>query len=323
MYFDQATLRPYLEQGLITEQRHPHAEYLRVYNYTHKVQYDPSLWNEVTTQCRGLILDVQQEVVYGRCMKKFFNLEEHLQHEWPIPAESPVILTKEDGWLGHLYWLNDEPWIATRGSFTSPGAEWATAWFREQYAAMSLCDQAWWRNPYVTYVFEIIAACTRIVVQYDFEGLVHLATISKVSGYNHWPLGTPDGAIRRVAQIAATDYSRLKELNTENAEGFVVFFPKAQTRMKIKFADYVRRHRLYTGLSVHALWEMFRDGMTLEDVSRDVPEEFVPWIAKQCCRFVDAMSLIENPSWRLPSSGGRGNEGCFREATAVEYTHTT
>ena len=293
MYIDQVTLRPYLDAGLITEQRHPQADYLRVYNYTHKVQYDPSLWDDVTRRCRGLILDVEKELVRGNCMKKFYNLEEHLQHGWDIPAEPPVILAKEDGWLGHLYWLHDEPWIATRGSFASPGAVWATAWFRDQYAAMTLCAQAFWRNPYVTHVFEIIADCTRIVGQYGFEGLVHLATISNVSGFNCWPLATPAGSIRRVAEIATDDYTRLKELNTENAEGFVIFFPKAQMRMKIKFADYVRRHKLYTGLSVHAIWEMFRDGMTLDDVSRDVPEEFAPWIAKQYCRFIDAMILIE------------------------------
>ena len=34
MYIDQATLRPYLDEGLITEQRHPQAEYIRIYNYT-------------------------------------------------------------------------------------------------------------------------------------------------------------------------------------------------------------------------------------------------------------------------------------------------
>ena len=293
MYIDQATLRPYVEAGLLSEQRHPQADSLRVYNYTHKVQYDPSLWDDVTTSCRGLILDVQREVVHASCMKKFFNYEEHVQNGWAIPAESPVILTKEDGWLGHLYWLNNEPWIATRGSFTSPGAGWATTWFREHYAVMPPDVQIFWRNPSVTHVFEIIAACTRIVVQYDFEGLVHLTTISQATDHNSWPLGTPEGAIRRVAQIDADDYVRLKDLNIENAEGFVVFFPKAQQRLKIKLNDYVRRHKLYIGLSVHALWEMFRDGMSLKDVSKDVPEELAPWIASKFCDFNNRLTGME------------------------------
>ena len=281
MYFDQATLRPYLEQGLITEQRHPLDENIRIYNYTHKVQHDPSLWDDVTTHCRGLVLDVQREVVVNACLRKFWNYEQHIQNGWGFPNEKPVITTKYDGWYGSLLWFNNEPWIATRGSFTSPGAQWATAWFREQYAAMPYDVQSYWRNPYVTHIFEVIADVTRIVVQYGFEGLVHLATIVKETDVSVWPLHTPVG-MRRVLEIAADDYAVLKNMNTENEEGFVLFFPKAQQRIKIKFPDYVRRHRLYTGLSVHALWEMFRDGMTLEDVSRDVPEEFVPWIAKQC-----------------------------------------
>ena len=292
MYFDQTTLRRYLEQGLITEQRHPLHENIRIYNYTHKVQYDPSLWNVVTKNCRGLVLDVGREVVVSACLRKFFGYEEHIQNGWGFPNEKPVITTKFDGWYGSLLWLYGEPWIATRGSFTSPGAEWATKEFRHIYRAMSQGAQNYWRNPGVTHVFEIIAPVTRIVVQYDFEGLVHLATIAKETDVNLWPLHTPPG-ILSVPEIAAEDYAALKDLNTENEEGFVIFFPKAQMRMKIKFPDYVRRHRLYTGLSVHALWEMFRDGMTLEDVSHDVPEEFAPWIAKQCCRFVDAMTLME------------------------------
>ena len=292
MYFDQATLRPYLEQGLISEQRHPLDENIRIYNYTHKVQHDPHLWDKVTKNCRGLVLDVGREVVVSACLRKFYNYEEHIQNGWGFPNEKPVITTKYDGWYGSLLWLGDEPWIATRGSFTSPGAEWATKEFRHIFRAMSPGARNYWRNPHVTHIFEIIAPITRIVVQYGFEGLVHLATVNKNTDESFWPLHTPPG-ILSVSEIAAEDYAALKDLNTENEEGFVIFFPQAQMRLKIKFADYVRRHRIYTGLSVHAIWEMFRDGMTLDDVSRDVPEEFAPWITKQYCRFVDAMTLIE------------------------------
>ena len=102
MYIDQGTLSRYLEQGLITEQRHPLDENIRIYNYTHRVSYDPSLWDEVTLSCRGLALDVQREEVVSACLRKWFNWEEHVQHDWPIPDESPIIQEKLDGWYASL-----------------------------------------------------------------------------------------------------------------------------------------------------------------------------------------------------------------------------
>src|SRR3990167_5233492 len=131
MYLPQGVLRPYIDEGLIAEQRHPLDANVRMYNYTHRVQYDKSLWDDVTMNCRGLALDIQRECVVSACLKKFWNVEEHTKDGKAFPTEIPVVQEKIDGWYGHLYWLDDEPWIGTRGSFTSPGAEWATAHWNE------------------------------------------------------------------------------------------------------------------------------------------------------------------------------------------------
>src|SRR3989304_2634754 len=72
--------------------------------------------------------------------------------------------------LGILYWLNDKPWITTRGSFTSDQALWATDWFRKNINCDNLPKD-------LTLLFEIIFDMNRIVVKYDFEGLVFLAAI--------------------------------------------------------------------------------------------------------------------------------------------------
>ena len=47
-------LQPYIDQKLIYEQVHPSGD-LFIYNYAPTVQYG-KLWDEITTQCRGLIL---------------------------------------------------------------------------------------------------------------------------------------------------------------------------------------------------------------------------------------------------------------------------
>ena len=286
MYISQDILVPYVAHGLIAEQIHPLASHLHIYNYTHSCQYTGA-WDDVTMNCRGLVLDIKQERVVSACLKKFFNYEEHIQQGSPLPSGIPVVFEKMDGWYGSLYWIRGEPWIATRGSFASPGAQWATQWFRDAYSIMGRSTRLYWTNPCVTHIFEIIAPVTRIVVQYNFEGLVHLATLNQQSGEDIWPLVTP-GGMRNATRIATEDYRTLQGQNLENAEGFVCFFPQSQLRLKIKFAAYVALHRIITGLSVHALWEMWGDGKTLISTLEDVPEAMHSWIIRQYFVFTNA-----------------------------------
>lgn len=276
-YLDPATLQPYLEARLLTQQRHPQYPQLQILNYTSLCQYSKA-WDAVTTQCRGLILDTERAQVHAACLKKFFNLEEHQQQGWPLPEEMPVVYEKYDGWYGALSWMHDEPWISTRGSFMSPGAVAATAWFRQILPSMTTREVEFWRNPDVTHLFEIIMPETRIVVRYDFEGLVWLCTLDRVTGKT---VATPADehfyAIRPAQRIHATDYTTLTQQPYANSEGFVVLFPKADVRVKLKFAEYVNLHRIYTGLSVHSIWKMLYDGSTVEAIVEALPDELQLW----------------------------------------------
>lgn len=114
-------LHEMINEKLVSVQKHPEAD-LFIYNYSPKVQYE-KLWNEVTLKTRGLILDAKMNYV-ARPFEKFFNLEELQPNEIPqIPFD---VYEKIDGSLGILYWLNDKPFIATRGSFTSEQSQHAT-----------------------------------------------------------------------------------------------------------------------------------------------------------------------------------------------------
>jgi len=86
------------------------------------------------------------------------------------------VTNKEDGSLGILYPVPSGGYaVATRGSFASDQALWATAWFRK-YA-----DYGYF-NPKYTYLFEILASWNRIVLSYDWEGLVLIGIIDKETG---------------------------------------------------------------------------------------------------------------------------------------------
>ena len=56
---------PYIANGLITEQRHPSCESLAIFNYTAACQYSQT-WDDVTRQCRGLIMNLDTERIIAR-----------------------------------------------------------------------------------------------------------------------------------------------------------------------------------------------------------------------------------------------------------------
>lgn len=163
-------IKPHIESGLVSEQSHPENPDIRIFNYTQKCQFSKE-WNDVTRACRGLILNVKTGEIVANPFPKFFNYGEV---DVKIPAEKPIVIEKMDGSLGILYWLHGDPYIATRGSFVSEQALWATKWFREN------CDPDKFNQDY-TFLFEIIypanrsAISTKILNYLNKDGETHNA----------------------------------------------------------------------------------------------------------------------------------------------------
>jgi len=259
-------LQQMLDERMITVQKHPDAD-LFIYNYTNKAQYD-RVWNEITLQCRGLILDADFNIV-ARPFKKFFNLEEHPANE--IPTGPFEVYEKIDGSMGILYWLNNAPRIATRGSFISEQALHATEILNAQYR--HTFDQL---NKNVTYIFEIIYPGNKIVVDYgDKDGLVLLAAIDNSTGMD---LPLPDPGFPVVKKYnGINDLKLLGIFEEENKEGFVIKFNNG-LRVKSKFAEYLRLHRIITGVSNLVIWEHLSEGRSFDDLMDKVPDEFYDWV---------------------------------------------
>ena len=257
-----------LDERLVSVQKHPDAG-LFIYNYTNKAQYD-RIWNEITLQCRGLILDADLNIV-SRPFKKFFNLEELPPSE--IPDEPFEVHEKMDGSLGILYWLDDAPYIATRGSFTSDQAVHASKILNEKYPhTFNKLDRG------VTYLFEIIYPENKIVVDYgNQDDLTLLAIIDNNTGEDLpiSEIGFP--VVRKYDSF--NDLSLLQCINDESKEGFVIRF-KNGLRVKVKFAEYLRLHRIITGVSNVVIWEHLAEGKGFEELLDKVPDEFYEWVKK-------------------------------------------
>lgn len=259
-------IKPYIEKKLISEDIHPEDQNVRIFNYTQKCQFD-KVWDEITKQCRGLIMNIKTGEVLARPFPKFYNYQEHVANGWDIPDGMPQITEKLDGSLGIMYTLNHKTWIATRGAFMSEQAQWATDWWRTNKG-----DEPYGNE--FTHLFEIIYPENRIVVNYDFSGLVHLTSLDTKTGF---PVDY-DLPVKKVKRVSADNIEELLKMDEPNSEGFVIYWPEEDVRMKIKFPEYVRLHKLVTGVSEIAIWEHMRDGKSLDDLISKVPDEFMRWV---------------------------------------------
>ena len=258
-----------IQEGWVEVQKHQQRD-LYIYNYTQKTQFE-KYWNEITLQCRGLILDSEGEII-ARPFKKFFNIEEHSSEH--IPQESFELYEKMDGSLGILYWVNDFPYIATRGSFHSDQAVKANQMLNTTYSHVLKN-----LNKEYTYLFEIIYPENRIVVNYgDFEGLVLLGIIHPKTGIE-MPLDVSLGFPVVKSYDALGGFEQIKKLNWDNKEGFVVRFNNG-FRVKIKFEEYCRLHRILTNVSNKTNWETLKNGEDFNDILQKVPDEFYNWVRK-------------------------------------------
>jgi len=281
-----------VDEGLLTMREHPEEPGLQIYNYTARCAYEDA-WTPETLACRGLILDSYGNIV-ARPFRKFFNLSQHLPESSPLPrlpiGDPFLAYEKLDGSLGISYRMGYEVRIATRGSFDSEQARWATAWWR-RFGSEIPDGQTW--------LFEIIYPGNRIVVDYgDRAELVLLAVIDNASGLD-LPLPEWGGATARRYDAATIDDLLAQTEERKNFEGYVLLFPSTGQRVKVKLDEYVRLHRLLTGCSSRTIWELLSTGVGLAEVLDHVPDEFYAGVRAQERGLREAYGAIEGECKRL------------------------
>tara|TARA_B100000900_G_C20566098_1_gene711169 strand:+ start:94 stop:1119 length:1026 start_codon:yes stop_codon:yes gene_type:complete len=228
--------------------------------------------------CRGLVTEIKGDSmrIVARPFKKFFNLEENRY----TPTDNYSIWEKMDGSLGILFYYEGEWIICTKGSFTSTQAISAGGLLRNKYSKpLSSIDKSY------TYLFEIIIPGNRIVVDYgDSEQLFLLGVIETSTSRE---INLSDYATRYVYEDMGFDvvkcyndslqgsgsYKALKDIVKDDKEGFIVLFTNGD-RIKIKGDEYIRLHKIVSNLSNVSIWEGLKEGIPLEDIIKDIPDEF-------------------------------------------------
>lgn len=291
---DTVQLDYHLRNGNVTSRRHPHFP-LSILNYTPKVQFD-NLWDSTLEYCRGLIVDDVGNVV-ARPYKKFFNADTETRPETLTinqPVEPPIVTEKLDGFLGILYQYDGHVAIATRGSFTSAQAFWATSFYSSRYADMT------WPAGY-TPLFEGLHPDFQIVCSYPepalvLHGLVNIETGEEMQYSALLDLAGSLG-IPIARRFAVEAVMSRKEVSNE--EGYVLTWPipgKDPLKVKVKFEEYKRLHRIITGVNEKAVWELWASGKAMFGGGmiqfKDTPQHFQDWLEKVSHNLVKGYNLI-------------------------------
>jgi RNA ligase len=283
-------------------QKHPKLP-LRIYSYTPTTQYG-SHWNYYTKLCRGLVVDEKNNIV-ARPLPKFFNIgqEENIEpnpdtakiYRIPLylkllnkinsftkkkaPKEGAIkVYEKLDGSLVIGFFYNNTFILASKGSLDSFVVKKANK-------MMKNIDTKNFKKGY-TYLFELLAPETKVVVKYDKERLVLLAAINTSNGkeLDIKDIDYPD-KVERIEGI--NSLNDLPLLDSTNKEGFVIKYSN-NYRLKFKFEEYKLLHYVVTGVSNKDIWKaMVYEAdpinthiswkLDLEEVLKEVPDEFYEW----------------------------------------------
>lgn len=244
---------------------------LRIYSYVNWCK----TWNDITLNSRGIILNRRTGEITARPFPKFFNLNQtENTQERDLPwSDGFRIFRKYDGWLGILY-RDDGYRIATRGSFKSIGALWATE-FLKRYNLEGLLDEA-------TLLFEIISSETKIVVNYgDTEDLILLAAYNRHTGEEYSREQVEEWS-KQFGFTVARSYTQeqlmhckwqLQTTPGDELEGYVIRFNNG-LRVKMKSDDYFRRSALLAGLTPLNIWATMKDGIVPQQIWDEVSRDY-------------------------------------------------
>lgn len=233
--------------GWLSRRLHPDNPRVAIYNYTHQAT-GAAQWDDVTVHSRGACFHLDTGVRIARPFSKFFNLGERDEtRPEALPLSQPyACYEKVDGWLGVGYeaaahGLSADPasgWaVASRGSFDSEGARWATS-VLSRYKAAALPKGA-------TPCFEIVSPLTRILVDYNGREALVLLAIFDIETGREWPMADVDAVAREtgfdrpaVYAYSLEDALLRAETETHQCEGWVLLWPHNGLRVKVKTAAY-------------------------------------------------------------------------------------
>jgi T4 RnlA family RNA ligase len=247
-------------------------------------------WDNVTLHSRGIIFDKRTKECIALPFKKFFNLDETDCEMSSFPNDfNYEILEKMDGSMGCVFLTRDnELLVSTPGSFQSDQSIWATKWLRNHKNYKVILNK-FISGEIKVLVGEIICHLSKIVLTYDFEGMVVIAVHDESGKYfDHDKLSKfaedIDFPVCRKFTFGSVEDIRTYLDTVEDFEGFVLHWPHLGYRVKMKGTDYCIKHRILSSIHPNRINEAIENCelekfdeifSSINDVLVEFPEEFV------------------------------------------------
>jgi RNA ligase len=289
----------YENTGLV-ERRHHHEFPLDILHYSRKCVQE-NIWDAVTGKCRGIIITRGADggEIVSRPFEKFHNYG--AEPGWGATTFTPdakfvTIWEKMDGFMCTLYTWEGVDYIASKGSFDSIHAKWATAWLRKKFGKSLEVPAAY------TAVFEGLHRDLRIVVDYGLrQELVLLALINKETGEEFTPgalfawadsRGLSMPRLGRQTLDYAVKHTLTNEFEDGLEEGYVLTWyqnGKPPFRLKLKFIEYLRLHRMVTGVSPKRIWEVLATNQSTE--LNEYLKQSTPWFSAFVQKWMKALNM--------------------------------
>lgn len=239
----QERIDQYVKEGWVQKNRHRTLP-LTIYNYTKKTQFAHH-WDDVTTRCRGLVVDDNRRIVIN-APPKFFNQGEP---EAPtLDLSDCRVFEKLDGYYIAIRYDGEYGLLVTsRGSFDSKYVEKAREILKEQEIHF---------KPDQDYFCELLC---------DFEedtGIIvtrHPQATLVLWGVNE---GVPHDYCGWDGEIAEEIFSLedMENYLSTQVEGVVLYEKQTNNRLKVKTDWYLTMHRAISGCSKSRVWEILQGG---------------------------------------------------------------
>lgn len=319
-YLDIAKLERHIKDGLVTVNHHKTLP-LRQFTYTRATILE-NKWDDVTTKCRGLIVGPNQKII-ARPFEKFFNFQTSYRPETHLanmPKTLPIVTEKIDGSLGILYHFPEtfywkiengkEPTkigdnytgIATKGSFHSDHAVWATLHYLSQY------KYAKWPVGY-TPLFEIInEQIQHHIIHYGCPGkLVLIGLVNNETGeeadYNTCYFWAKRNGMELVDIYGKT----VEEVCTEdriNHEGYVLTWTRtgeSPLKLKVKHENFLAMQAIVHNATPKAILAALEDERyeQIKEWTTTVTGPVTNWIQGWVTRLTEAFNTTYAKAYHL------------------------
>ena len=138
---------------------------------------------------------------------------------------------------------------------------------------------------------------TRIVVDYQGAEMLVLIGIVETETGREIPLGQVFTPFSTAKLYPGWELENVLADDDPKREGFVLHYDSGE-KVKIKFAEYKRLHKLLTSLTARDVWQWLSEGKHISDMVEGLPEDAQTWALDVAAELEDQyMEITKSCRW--------------------------